>query len=202
MNKNNKILNMIIYFAIVVTTVLIDQITKILLYGKSQSLIGDFLWLESPALNTGAAFNMISNNLVLTIITCCFACLMIYVLISERFIKSTFFKISLSILLGGTIGNIIDRVIFGGVRDFIYLKSINFAIFNFADIFVNIGVYLVIGYFIYAIFVEAKNKNAKNGKSQNATATENIGEINNDTFGEKNINTETGDKLLDEGDKK
>ena len=42
-------------------------------------------------------------------------------------------------MLGGAVGNLIDRIMLGGVRDFIYFKSINFAIFNVADICVTIG---------------------------------------------------------------
>ena len=158
MKKIERTKNIVIYTMIVIAAALFDQLTKLWLYGKSVSLIGDFLWLESPALNTGAAFNLINNNVLLAILTSVFACVMIYLLVSKRFIKSGFIKVALAILLGGTVGNIIDRIAFGGVRDFIYFKSINFAIFNFADVLINVGVYLVVGYLLYTTFVAGKNK--------------------------------------------
>ena len=158
MKMKFSVKKLLLFVSIIALVILIDQLTKHFLYGKSQSLIGDFLWLESPALNTGAAFNMLNNNILLAVLTSVFAVFMVFVIVSNRFTDSLFFKIALSILLGGTIGNIIDRVFWGGVRDFIYLKSINFAIFNFADIFVNIGVYLIVGYLIYSIFFAKKQK--------------------------------------------
>lgn len=84
--------------------------------------------------------------------------LMNYAIITDKFTKSKFFKIAIGIMLAGTVGNLIDRIVYGGVRDFIYLKSINFAIFNFADIFINIGVYLLIGYIIYMFAKEYKKQ--------------------------------------------
>lgn len=51
-------------------------------------------------------------------------------------------------ILGGTIGNLTDRFITGGVIDFLDLQFINFAIFNLADVFIDIGVILIlIGWF-------------------------------------------------------
>ena len=157
MKNKDKRLKILTYFFIIVFTVAIDQLTKYLLYGKSFSLIGYFLWIESPALNTGAAFNMLNNNILLLVITSIFACIMIYLIFFEKRIKSHFIKIATSILLSGTVGNIYDRIVFGGVRDFIYFKSINFAIFNFADIFVNVGVYMIVGYIIYFTFFAKKD---------------------------------------------
>lgn len=158
MKKIEKVKNIIIYILISCVVILFDQMTKLWLYGRSLSLIGDFLWIESPALNTGAAFNMIDNNILLAVLTSFFAFVMIYLIVSNRFVKSRFVKTAISILLGGTIGNIIDRIFLGGVRDFIYFKSINFAIFNFADVFINVGVYLIVGYLIYRTFFAERHK--------------------------------------------
>ena len=155
---------MIVAYIIGAICVLIDQLTKWLLYGKSCSLIGDFLWLE-PGFNTGASFSIFSNaTTFLIIFSIPVFAIMNYFMISNKVSKSKFFKISIGIVLGGTIGNFIDRIAFGGVRDFIYLKSINFAIFNFADIFINIGVYMLIGYIIYAAVIEYKKVKAQSEK--------------------------------------
>lgn len=147
---------MIVAYIISAVCLLVDQLTKFLLYGKSCSLIGDFLWLE-PGFNTGASFSMFSNaTIFLIIFSIPMVALINYAIISNKLTKSKFLKIALGILLGGTVGNLIDRIVYGGVRDFIYLKSINFAIFNFADVFINIGTYLMIGYIIYMIAKEYK----------------------------------------------
>ena len=66
-------------------------------------------------------------------------------------------KISIALILGGTVSNAIDRLIFGGVRDFIYLKFIDFAIFNIADMAITIGSILIC---VCIIFL--KDKNSKN----------------------------------------
>lgn len=50
------------------------------------------------------------------------------------------FCVSLSVLLGGGIGNLIDRVIWGGVTDYIRLLFIRFPVFNFADICITVSV--------------------------------------------------------------
>lgn len=49
------------------------------------------------------------------------------------------------ILLAGTIGNMIDRIIYGGVRDFINIGMLDFPIFNIADVLLTIGVMIWIG---------------------------------------------------------
>lgn len=176
---------MIVAYIIGAICVLIDQLTKWLLYGKSCSLIGDFLWLE-PGFNTGASFSILSNaTTFLIIFSIPVIAMMNYLIISNKVSKSKFFKISIGIILGGTIGNLIDRIAFGGVRDFIYLKSINFAIFNFADIFINIGVYMLIGYIIYAAVIEYKKvklQSEKDGKLEVLKQTEIMDQIvNNET---------------------
>ena len=156
---------MIVAYIISAVCLLVDQLTKFLLYGKSCSLIGDLLWLE-PGFNTGASFSMFSNaTTFLIIFSIPMVALMNYAMISDKVTKSKFFKIALGIMLGGTVGNLIDRIVYGGVRDFIYLKSINFAIFNFADIFINIGAYLMIGYIIY-MFVKEYKKHYKQAKEE------------------------------------
>lgn len=157
---------MIVAFVLAAVLVLVDQLTKLWLYGKSCSLIGDFLWLESPELNTGASFGIFSGKTIfLVLFSIPVIVLICYMICSNKLTKSKFFKASLGIILGGTIGNLIDRIFLGGVRDFIYLKSINFAIFNFADIFINIGIYMIIGYLLYYYIKELK---AKKLEKQNA----------------------------------
>lgn len=140
---------MIISFIISAVVVGFDQLTKFLIYGKvSGSIIGDLLWFEST-LNTGVAFSMFSGMSVVFIVISALASLaMIYLIVSNRFLKTKTEKIILGIILGGTIGNLIDRIIFKGVRDFIYLKFLNFAIFNVADMAITLGVIVLCVYYL------------------------------------------------------
>jgi len=56
---------------------------------------------------------------------------------------TTTLKIALSLIIGGALGNLIDRIRLNYVTDFLDFTLINFAIFNFADVFVILGVVLL-----------------------------------------------------------
>ena len=152
----------LIYFAVTVAVIVADQLTKMKLYGQSFSVIGDFLWVES-SFNTGAAFSFMSGAVWFFIVVSALSSgVMIYLLISNKWGLSIFNKVAISLILGGAIGNLIDRIMLGGVRDFIYLKSINFAIFNVADMAVTIGgILLVIGLIIEIVKSCNKREKAK-----------------------------------------
>lgn len=135
---------MIIGLVCAIVIVGIDQLTKFLVYGTAtRSIIGNFLWFEST-LNTGVAFSMFEGKSILFFVIAMVASVVIiYFICSKRMLKLTPEKISLGLILGGTISNAIDRLVFGGVRDFIYLKFMNFAIFNVADMAITIGAILL-----------------------------------------------------------
>lgn len=112
----------------------VDQLTKFLIYETAtRSIIGNFLWFKST-LNTGVAFSMFEGkSWIFVIISAVASLVLVYLIINKKIITSNAQKVCLGIVLGGTIGNLIDRIVFGGVRDFIYFKFIDFAIFNIAD---------------------------------------------------------------------
>jgi len=149
-----------LFLLISVGVVGLDQLTKWIFYGKSYSLLGDFLWIES-SFNKGAAFSMMAGAIWLFIIvSVASSAFIIYFILSKKFGLTKFCKISLALILGGAVGNLIDRIALGGVRDFIYFKSINFAIFNIADSFVTIGgILLVVSLII--LFVKKYKKEDK-----------------------------------------
>ena len=148
---------MIIGLVCAIVVVGIDQLTKFLVYGTvAKSIVGNFLWFEST-LNTGVAFSMFEGKSILFFVVAIIASVvMIYFICSKKFLGQISDKISLGLILGGTISNAIDRFVFGGVRDFIYLKFMNFAIFNIADIAITIGAIL---FCISIIFLRDKQKN-------------------------------------------
>lgn len=121
----------------------LDQLTKFLVYGTaSRSIIGNLLWFEST-LNTGVAFSMFEGKSFLFFIIAMIASvLLIYLICSKKWLSGNFEKLAIGLILGGTISNAIDRLIFKGVRDFIYLKFMNFAIFNIADFAITVGAIL------------------------------------------------------------
>lgn len=131
---------MIAGFICAIVAIVADQVTKFLIYGTaSRSIIGNFLWFEST-LNTGVAFSMFQGGgLIFIIGSGVFSLLFIYLILSKKFFKSKTEKVSIGFILGGTLSNMVDRIIFGGVRDFIYFKFINFAIFNLADTAIVLG---------------------------------------------------------------
>lgn len=141
---------MLMYALITGLLIAIDQITKHLLYGKSFSVIGNFLWVESTGLNTGAAGGMLAGCKWLFIVLAALGIVVcIYFIISKRYSNSFYFKLSVCIILGGIVGNLIDRILLGGVRDFIYFKSINFYVFNIADVCLTVGTIMVCVYILF-----------------------------------------------------
>ena len=121
--------------------VLIDQFTKyLMLYNKKLFINKDLLLFKLDFVkNYGAAFNILSGSRVfLSLISIIFSILLIYLIFRKNTLNS-FDLYSYSFILGGTIGNGIDRIYRGFVVDFINLNIINYPVFNIADISINIG---------------------------------------------------------------
>jgi len=137
----NKIQTKIYFLSLSIFIVLIDQLTKYLIfYNKTLLINKDFLLFKLDFVkNFGAAFNIFSGSRIfLSLISILFSILLIYLI----FRKNTLSSIDLysyTFILGGTIGNGIDRIYKGFVVDFINLNIINFPVFNIADISINIG---------------------------------------------------------------
>ena len=146
----NKIRTKIYFLFLITFIVLIDQLTKYLMfYNKKLFINKDFLLFKLDFVkNYGAAFNIFSGSrLFLSLISIFFSIILIYLI----FRKNTYKSIDLysySFILGGTIGNGIDRLYRGFVVDFINLNIINFPVFNIADISINIGFFFL----LYNIF--------------------------------------------------
>lgn len=97
--------------------------------------------------NRGAAFGMLQDQKVLFIlIAMIILAVIVYVLFKTPYQKMyTKLHITLVLIAGGAIGNLIDRLRYDYVVDFLYFSLINFPIFNVADIYVTLSsIYLVI----------------------------------------------------------
>ena len=133
--------------------VLIDQFTKYLMfYNKNIFINKDFILFKLDFVkNYGAAFNIFSvSRIFLSLISIWFSILLIYLIFKKNNLNSLDLY-SYSFILGGTIGNGIDRIYKGFVVDFINLNIINFPVFNIADISINIG-------FVFLLYNIFKNK--------------------------------------------
>jgi len=138
--------------------VFIDQLSKILidlnmnLY-ESVNVIPNFFKL-TYVLNDGAAFSMLSGARWFFVIIAIIFLILIY----KCFIKdknlNNYNILSISLLIGGILGNLIDRIFFGYVKDFLSFKIFNydFAIFNLADTFIVISLILIIIGDIYGTY--------------------------------------------------
>lgn len=150
-----------IYLAIIIFVIFLDQYSKYLILThikplETFSLIPNFFHL-TYAENTGAAFSLFSDmQLFLIIISVIFICVLIFFLVKIPKIKENrVINISLSFIIGGATGNLIDRMRLDYVVDFLDFRMIKFAIFNFADMFVVCGsIILVIALLMNKNFLE------------------------------------------------
>ena len=111
---------------------------------KTKNIIPHIINFKSSQ-NTGAAWSIFSGSTTALCVVTFFAIALIvlYAIFSKS--NSLFFYISLSLILGGAVGNLIDRLIFGYVRDFIQFDFWqSFPIFNLADSFIVIGIIILI----------------------------------------------------------
>ena len=123
-----------------------DQLTKYFILINNNAWINKNFILFSLDFvkNHGAAFNIFSGNrILLCSISIVFSIILLYLIFKKNF-NNIFEELSYSFILGGTLGNGIDRILNGYVVDFINLNFINFPVFNIADISINIGFILIL----------------------------------------------------------
>ena len=172
---------MILLIAIIVGAIALDQLTKWLavIYLEGQSSFP--LWKDvlhfTYARNEGAAFGMLSDQrwVFMTFSTVAIVGLLIYLFAFRP--KSRYVQITLAMIVGGGIGNMIDRLALGYVIDFIDFTLIDFAIFNVADSFVCVGAFMLMGYLFADMIREYKAEKAE-ALAKNNTTAEICGEEN------------------------
>ena len=124
--------------------ILLDQVSKFLVlstlgFERSKNIIPNLLNFTLVK-NKGAAFSLFSNSTNILTITSILASLLLITIILKSPPRSFWNLTGLAYLLGGTIGNGIDRFFKGYVLDFFELVPINFPIFNVADVSINIAI--------------------------------------------------------------
>lgn len=130
-------------FAIAAADQLIKAAVRRLPQGTVFFRIPGFLELTHYT-NTGAAFSLFAGNpLAIALLTALLLAVLLFVLHSLSLTRQT--KRSLLCLVGGGAGNLIDRVLFGGVTDYIHFLPVRFPVFNLADICITLSIgYLLI----------------------------------------------------------
>lgn len=128
----------------------IDQISKLLVVNlltktDSITIIKNFFYLTYIN-NDGAAFSILVGKRILLILIAVLVIVMLIRYIKKNNIQNKLELVSISLIIGGSLGNLMDRVIRGYVIDFLDFKifNYNFPIFNLADTFIVIGVILLL----------------------------------------------------------
>ena len=113
------------WIVVLLVLIILDQFTKHYLYFVT---------------NTGAAFGILKGfNIPLLIVSLVALIFCIYFYVKEKKLR-----LSLIFLMAGIVGNSIDRIFLGHVRDFIDIGIFNFPVFNLADSYNVIGVIIII----------------------------------------------------------
>ncbi|HPZ08010.1 MAG TPA: signal peptidase II [Candidatus Eremiobacteraeota bacterium] len=166
------------FYLVAILSIILDQITKFLILkkfsnlpaGYSEKIGGDFFTLTLVK-NKGTAFGLqlITSPWPVLVSTIFVFTLLTYYVIRKY--KEPFFMYGLSFILGGAVGNLIDRFRFGYVIDFLNFQI--WPVFNIADIVITTGV----GMIILNIFFNSNpvvNKNIKTSENKTDIAVSNL----------------------------
>jgi signal peptidase II len=136
--------------ALILAVVGLDQITKYAIearlpLGQSIELIKGFFSL-TYARNTGAAWSILTGQMTFFYIISTIALIVMTYFLLKTDKKENLQRIALALLIAGTLGNFIDRLMFQYVRDFLdfIIIGYDFPIFNVADISLNVAIGLLI----------------------------------------------------------
>lgn len=146
---SKELLMVYILSGIFIFFIAMDQLSKSLAVnmlgqvGAVQSFIPHFIRFEYRE-NTGMAWGLLPNARVyFIIVTLILAAFLVFLLVRYRKLLPKLSKVALTVILSGAIGNLIDRIFLGYVRDFIAFDFIEFPVFNIADCCVTIGAVLL-----------------------------------------------------------
>ena len=150
------------YLFVIALLVSVDQFSKqvvatYLTIGEKKEIIPDFFYLNHVH-NTGAAWSMFDGQKTIFIVVTILAIIGFAYMLLKNKNEKLINKVSFLLMIGGAIGNLIDRLTYGYVIDFLdfYIINYDYPVFNLADAF------LVIGVILYLINIIWENSNAKN----------------------------------------
>jgi len=168
-------------FIIVFVILVVDQLTKYLVTQNialhaEVDFIPFFMKLTHEK-NEGASFGMFSEHRWVFMLLSAVAIVGIIVFLTMYRKRHILLTIGLAFILGGGIGNMIDRIFRDTVVDFFEFTFVRFAIFNVADMFITFGA-IVLG--IYVIFYETKIARAEKAKAMNDVGLAEMDKKSND----------------------
>lgn len=139
----------IILSVMIVILLAIDLLTKYFLTDVYDLTIIPGVVSFDYTTNTGASFSIFSEHTVwLTVFS---AVMVVAIVVVDVLYRSRhpLYVVSIGLVMAGAVGNLIDRLAFGYVRDFIRLDFVNFAIFNFADCCLTVGCVCLAVYILF-----------------------------------------------------
>lgn len=152
-----------LYLLTIIVLVSADQFSKFLIIkniteNKSIVLIKNFFNITYVK-NYGAGFSILQNQRTFLIIVAIIAIIAVSYLLYKSKNNETLNRVAYLLIIGGTIGNLIDRLQLGYVIDFLdfYIFGYNFPVFNTADCFLTIGCFLI----LLSVIIESKNEKNK-----------------------------------------
>ncbi len=137
--------------SVIVLTVLFDQVSKFFVYenmADGEQLFFGNLFNLVKVWNTGVSFSLFNGYgqtgaIILTVFAVVVAAFLFYWMLKET---NQLKIMALAFIIGGALGNVIDRIRFGAVLDFLdfHYKNMHWPAFNMADSFICIGVFILI----------------------------------------------------------
>ena len=144
--------NVLFKLFIVAGAIVLDIISKVAFYGKDIELVPGVIGIRNAgALNTGGAWGFLGEHLWMLIAVTVVFLVVVVVVENKLRITHPLYSVAMSFVVGGACGNFIDRIVLGGVRDFLFFEfAPTFPTFNIADSFLCVGMVLIL---IYTFFV-------------------------------------------------
>jgi len=168
LSVRDSIKRAILCLLVIALVIASDQLSKLwirtnLAIGESLPLIDRLSLIHIR--NTGSAFGLLANQTFLIIVISIAALLFILLFLRYLSPATTLIIISIGLIMGGALGNLIDRLRFGSVTDFIYFRlwgNFHWPAFNIADASIVVGVCLLIySFYRSGIFTKAYERSNK-----------------------------------------
>ena len=145
------------FFLVAAIVMGLDQMSKYLVrtnmaLGESIPEHGFFRFTYGT--NAGGVFGFFTNQTFLITVAAIISVVVIILYSRHKMAQSMLVKVSLGLILGGSIGNLIDRIRFGAVTDFIDVGA--WPVFNLADSAIDVGVVLLIIYILFRMKKDSK----------------------------------------------
>lgn len=163
--KKLKPIFYLIYSAIIAVGVALDQLSKLLVSTYLKPVGSVPLWRGvlhfTYVENDGAAFGMLDDHRWVFMVISTVAIIGLSFYLFSGLAEGWLYTTAVAMIISGGIGNMIDRIAYGFVVDFIDFCLINFAVFNIADCFVCIGAGLLVLALVRDIIKEARAERAR-----------------------------------------